>query len=250
VPAVVEQRAQERVAGTGRDGLLEPPAVAVDGADRDRPRPGARGQRRRRLAAAVAQAQRARRARPSAAPEWSVTSAAPPSSRRAAISSASQARPSASRPANASSRSSSGQPAWSASTSARRWSMPLLSAAAGRANTSSSRPPAAIGMRQSVGARPRRPRIARSHSPPRRAGASATFSGTNAQTPWRRTRPARGAASPASTRSRLVLPLPFGPARWIASPACSSRSTPVSTVRRPRRTDRALASSRTGTGAA
>jgi hypothetical protein len=77
--------------------------------------------------------------------------------------------------------------------------------------------------------------------------ASTTFSPTNAQRAGRRTLPARGADSPASTRRRLVLPLPLAPARCTTCPRLIARLTSDSTTRRPRRTVTAQASIMTGT---
>ena len=172
---------------------------------------------------------------------------AAPASRRSATRAASHMRPSSSRPENGSSSSSSGHPDWSASSSATRWSIPRLSVAAGRSRTAGSRPLAAAAVAQSVVVSPRSARIARSHSPQRNAGARRTFSGTKAHAAWRTSDPARGAARPARTRRRLVLPLPLAPATWTAAPGPTVRATPDSTVRRPRRIVSAPASSSTGT---
>src|ERR1041385_6340852 len=48
-------------------------------------------------------------------------------------------------------------------------------------------------------------------------------------------RPAAGASSVAKRRSRLDLPLPFGPVSSNASPAAMRQSTPAKTNRSPRR---------------
>jgi hypothetical protein len=246
VPAGGEQGAEQVIALGLRDGALERRPSRWTARIVSRPAAVAPGS----AAAAVPSRRRSApvsASRPAAALEWSVSSTAAPPSRRSASSPASQARPSSSRPENGSSSSSSGQPACSASSSATRWSMPRLRVAAGRSSTAGSRPLASAAVGQSVAVRPRSARIDRSHSPQRSARARRTFSGTNAHAPWRRSVPARGAARPTRTRSRLVLPLPFAPARWTACPESSVRPTPDSTVRRPRRTVSAPASSKTGT---
>ena len=179
--------------------------------------------------------------RPAAEPEWSVSRTAAPASRRSATRAASQMRPSSSRPENGSSSRSSGHPACSASSSATRWSIPRLSVAAGRSRTAGSRPLAAAAVAQSVVVSPRSARIARSHSSQRNAGARRTFSGTKAHAAWRTSDPARGAARPARTRRRLVLPLPLAPATWTAAPradgqgdAGQHRAPPAPDRERPR----------------
>ncbi len=78
----------------------------------------------------------------------------------------------------------------------------------------------------------RRARCPRSDSPGR-GRVSCVRCATTADAGCRTTVPSSGSSSPASTRSRVDLPTPFGATSPTRSPAATSRSTSESTVRGP-----------------
>src|ERR1051325_9068221 len=52
--------------------------------------------------------------------------------------------------------------------------------------------------------------------------------------PFHLTSPSAGARSPHKIRSKLVLPLPFGPVSWMYVPGNTARSSPLKSLRSPR----------------
>src|SRR5215216_1618858 len=55
--------------------------------------------------------------------------------------------------------------------------------------------------------------------------------------------PSAGARSPHSIRSKLVLPLPFGPVSWTKVPGDTAKSSPLKSLRSPRTHPSLLSSS-------
>ena len=186
--------------------------------------------------------------RPAADPEWSVSRTAAPASRRSATCAASHSRPSSSRPENGSSSSSSGHPDWQ-----RLEQRDALEHAAAEGRRGAGRGPRGRGRSrraaasQSVAVSPRRRAHRAQPLAAAQGGGETDLLGHERARRVTAQRPARGAASPASTRSRLVLPLPFAPATGSRGRGRLSAATPDSTVRCPRRIVSAPASSNTGT---